>query len=281
MATQSADGGGGDGSVELMGLSIDRVDDEHLLDEMFDSMHRRSTDERAGARRGRGGWVVTVDVDVLRRQADDLELRALYGAADLRVAAGIQLLWASRVQGEPLPARIAGTSLALRIAMRAADEGRRILLVGGDPGAAEGAEQMLRRRYPGLDVHGLSSGRISLPASDDELDALSASIVASWPDAGGPDVVLLAFGSPKQEYVARGLRERLPDVWLVGVGVGLGLLAGQVEDAPPWMHQLGVDWIHRLAKQPRRLAKRYLVDDLPFAARMFVHAAMSRATRRK
>lgn len=254
-------------SVELMGMAIDRVDDERLLDEMFDAMHEP---------RPRGGWVVTVDVDVLRRQADDPELHALYGEADVRVAAGMQLLWASRVQGEPLPARIAGTSLALRIAGRAADEGRRIYLLGGDPGAAEGAQTMLQRRYPALDVCGWSSGRVSLPVTDSELDALVTAIAPTQ-----PDVVLLAFGSPKQEYVARGLRERLPGVWLVGVGLGLGMLAGQIHDAPEWMHQLGVDWMHRLAKDPRRLAKRYLVDDVPFAARMFARAALSRFARRR
>jgi N-acetylglucosaminyldiphosphoundecaprenol N-acetyl-beta-D-mannosaminyltransferase len=276
MASTTDHGPAGGESVELMGLSIDRLDDEHLLDEMFGSMHERG-DHRGDDRRGRGGWVVTVDVDVLRRQATDPELRALYGAADLRVAAGMQLLWASRVQGEPLPARIAGTALALRIASRAADEGRSIVLVGGDPGAAEGAEAMLRRRYPGLDVRGLCPGRVSLPASDDELDALAEAIASP----SVPDVVLLAYGSPKQEYVARGLRERVGEAWLVGVGPGLGLLAGQIHDAPPWMHELGVDWIHRLAKSPRRLAKRYLVDDLPFAARMFASAAAARISRRR
>lgn len=256
-----------DSSVELMGMSIDRLDDERLLDEMFDAMNGGTE---------RGGWVVTVDVDVLRHSTEDPELRALFGAADLRVAAGLQLVWASRMQGEPLPARISGTPLALRIAARAADEGRRIFLLGGDPGAAEGAQAMLQRRYPGLDVCGWSSGRVSLPATDEELDEIAARI-----EPVRPDIVLLAYGSPKQEYVARGLRERLPGVWLVGVGLGLGLLAGQIHDAPPWMHQLGVDWMHRLAKQPRRLAKRYLVDDLPFAARMFASAAFSRFSRRR
>ncbi len=219
--------------------------------------------------------MVTVDLDVLRRQAQDPELRALYGSADVRVAGGLQLLWASRLQGQPLPARIAGTSLALRIASRAADDGRALYLLGGDPGAAEGAEAMLQRRYPGLEVCGSASGRVSLPATDDELDALAELIAPTH-----PDVVLLAFGSPKQEYVAKGLRDRLPDVWFVGVGLGLGLLAGQIDHPPEWMHQLGVDWMHRLAQQPRRLAKRYLFDDLPFAARMFASAAISRARRR-
>ena len=159
-------------------MSIDRLDDEHLLDEMFDAMHDRGSPEsdalgveaqaegrtlgRArGRARGRGGWVVTVDLDVLRRQAQDPELRALYGSADVRVAGGLQLLWASRLQGQPLPARIAGTSLALRIASRAADDGRALYLLGGDPGAAEGAQTMLQRRYPGLEVCGSASGRVS------------------------------------------------------------------------------------------------------------------------
>jgi N-acetylglucosaminyldiphosphoundecaprenol N-acetyl-beta-D-mannosaminyltransferase len=248
------------GTVDLMGMAIDVFDYDALLDEMF-----------GGLDSGRGGWIVTANLDILRRFALDPEMRALYGAADLTVADGMPLVWASKLQGQPLPVRIAGSTLSWRIAERAAQEGRSLYLLGGDPGAAEGAKQVLEQRYPGTNVCGWSSPRVSLPATDDELETIAAQL-----EACQPDIVYVAFGSPKQEYVARGLRERFDRTWFIGVGISLGFISGQVQRAPEWVQELGLEWVHRLGQEPKRLAKRYLVHDLPFAARLFAHAARHR-----
>ncbi|MFO0633234.1 MAG: WecB/TagA/CpsF family glycosyltransferase [Nannocystaceae bacterium] len=250
-------------TIDLMGMSLDVLDYESLLDEMFGGLHV-----------GRGGWIVTANLDILRRYALDPEMRALYGAADLRVADGMPLVWASKLQGDPLPVRIAGSTLSWLIAERAADEGRSLYLLGGDAGAAEGAKAVLEQRYRGTRVCGLSSPRVSLPATDDQLDAIAREL-----EACNPDIVYVAFGSPKQEYVARGLRDRFPATWFIGVGISLGFISGQVQRAPEWVQDIGMEWVHRLTQEPKRLAKRYLVHDLPFAARLFADAARSRAGR--
>ncbi len=251
-------------TVEILGMSIDALDYRGLLDEMFESLAEAT-----------GGWIVTANLDILRRYAIDGDMEALYGAADLRVADGMPLVWAARLQGDPLPERVAGSTLSWLIAERAAEEGRSIYLLGGDPGAAEGAARVLQERYRGLRICGLSSPRVSNPATLTELEAIGDVI-----EPCNPDIVYVAFGSPKQEFVARGLRERFPDAWFIGVGISLGFIAGQVQRAPEWMQRYGLEWLHRLVQEPRKLAHRYLVDDIPFALRLLAISARNRFSRR-
>jgi N-acetylglucosaminyldiphosphoundecaprenol N-acetyl-beta-D-mannosaminyltransferase len=94
-----------------------------------------------------------------------------------------------------------------------------------------------------------------------------------------PDILLVGLGSPKQEQLIRALRPHLPATWMVGVGISFSFVAGEIKRAPVWMRKAGVEWVHRLAQEPRRLAKRYLVHDLPFAVRLFTHAAIARFRR--
>ena len=95
-----------------------------------------------------------------------------------------------------------------------------------------------------------------------------------------PDILLVGLGSPKQEHVIHALRRHLPATWMIGVGVSFSFLAGDVSRAPVWMRRAGIEWIHRMLQDPRRLAKRYLVHDMPFALRLFPHAIWARLFRR-
>jgi N-acetylglucosaminyldiphosphoundecaprenol N-acetyl-beta-D-mannosaminyltransferase len=92
----------------------------------------------------------------------------------------------------------------------------------------------------------------------------------------GPDILLVGLGSPKQEQLIRALRPLLPRTWMIGVGVSFSFLAGEIRRAPLWLQALGLEWVHRLLQEPRRLAKRYLVEDLPFAFRLFASALATR-----
>ncbi|MFO0725757.1 MAG: WecB/TagA/CpsF family glycosyltransferase [Myxococcota bacterium] len=250
--------------VDIMGMQIDCLDHAGTLDALF-----------RGLSEGRGGWIVTANLDILRKHVVEPEMHALYGAADVRVADGMPLVWAAWIKGDPLPERVAGSTLSWTIAERAAQEGRSLYLLGGDPGAAEGAREVLLRRHPGLKIVGLSSPRVSKPATEAELDAIAEDLRQAQ-----PDIVYVAFGSPKQEYVAQGLRKRFDKTWFIGVGISLSFIAGQVERAPEWMQARGLEWFHRLLQEPRRLAHRYLVEDLPFMARLLASATKERIGRR-
>lgn len=246
--------------VSLMGMRLAKVDRHGLLDHLFGAL--------AG---GRGGWLVTANMDFVRRYVHDPESRALYDAAEIRVADGTPMLWASRLQGDPLPGRVPGSSLIWILAERAAHERRSIYLLGGTPSANAGAAKVLAEKYPGLVLCGGSSPMVSSPPTAAEVDRLADELVAAR-----PDILLVGLGSPKQEHLIRALRSRLPATWMIGVGVTFSFVAGEIKRAPLWMRKTGTEWIHRMAQEPRRLAKRYLLHDLPFALRLFAHALWRR-----
>jgi N-acetylglucosaminyldiphosphoundecaprenol N-acetyl-beta-D-mannosaminyltransferase len=246
--------------VDLFGMRLAQLSSEDLLDHVFASL-----------REGRGGWVVTANLDILRRHRVEPEARDAYARADLRVADGMPLVWASALSGHPLPERVAGSSLTLALADRAARDGRTIYLLGGAEGAAEGARRALEARQKSLRVVGHAAPVVSSPPTLEELSAIEALVREAR-----PDLLLVAFGSPKQEYVCRHLRAAFPRIWMMGVGVTFSFLAGQRSRAPSWMQRAGLEWLHRMLQEPDRLARRYLVDDLPFALRLFGHALRAR-----
>jgi N-acetylglucosaminyldiphosphoundecaprenol N-acetyl-beta-D-mannosaminyltransferase len=247
-------------TTELMGLRFAALTRHQVVDHVFRAL--------AG---GGGGWIATLNLDYLRRCAEDPGARRTFSETDLVVADGIPLLWASHLLGTPLPDRVAGADLVWLLAERAAREGHSLYLLGGNPGAADGARARLRARWPGLRIAGASSPRISAEPSHAEISSLRGFL-----DEAGPDLVYVAFGAPKEERVISALRPHFPGTWWIGVGVSLSFMGGEIRRAPQWMQRAGLEWIHRLAQEPRRLARRYLLQDLPFAVRFLASAWRAR-----
>lgn len=252
------------GRIRLHGLAIDRLTEAEAIAAVLGAL-----DER------RGGYAVTPNLDHVRQFAQRPDLRPIFERADLVVADGMPLVWASRVQGTPLPERVAGSDLVWSLTAEAALRGRSVFLLGGAPGASEAAEARLRALYPGA----LIAGRLSPPLGFERRPEEMERIRSALADAD-PDIVYVALGFPKQERLIAYLRPEFPRAWFLGVGFSLSFIAGDAARAPGWMIRLGLEWVHRLAQEPRRLAKRYLVHDLPFAARLFARAAVTRLRRR-
>jgi N-acetylglucosaminyldiphosphoundecaprenol N-acetyl-beta-D-mannosaminyltransferase len=244
----------------LLGLRLACVRSTELLDHIFAELSQ-----------GRGGWLVTANLDFLRRYVHDPASRELYDAAEIRVADGMPLAWAARLQGSPLPERVAGSSMLLHLVERSAAEGRSLYLLGGSESANQGAARLFAERFPGVVVCGRSTPTFSSPPTSGELHRVCEELVAL-----GPDILLVALGSPKQEQVISALRSRLPSTWMVGIGISLSFAAGEIRRAPAWMQRAGLEWVHRLMQEPRRLARRYLLEDLPFAMRLFPSALLAR-----
>lgn len=208
---------------------------------------------------GRGGLVCTPNVDHIIIAERNPEFRQAYAGAALSLADGMPLLWAARLLGRPLPEKVSGSDLVLPLCERAAARGWRVYLLGAGPGVADEAARRLRQRL-GLNVVGTDSPRIRVDGSpDDTAAALERLRVAR------PDLVLLAFGAPKQEIWAYRHRAALGGAVAVGVGASLDFIAGTLRRAPRWMSQVGLEWLFRLLSEPRRLWRRYLVDDPWFA----------------
>ncbi|MGH3828013.1 MAG: WecB/TagA/CpsF family glycosyltransferase [Pseudonocardiaceae bacterium] len=224
-------------------------------------------------RAGRGGTIFTANVDTVRAAARDRRLADLVANASLVVADGMPLVWAARLLGHPLPERVTGSSLVFSLSEAAAADGRSIFLLGGDPGVPEAAAEVLRGRFPGLRVAGTSAP----PRGFEETERGMAEVIRAVV-AAAPDLVLVGLGFPKQERTILWLRESLPDAWYLGCGAGIPMAAGQFRRAPVVVQRLGLEWLHRLALEPRRLARRYLRDDLPFAITMLAAALLQRVT---
>jgi len=249
--------------ISLMGLRLACIDSHGLVDHIFASLGT-----------GGGGWLITANLDFLRRYVGDPEARRLYDAAEIRVADGMPLVWACRVQGDKLPERVAGSSLVWPMLERAAHEGRSVYLLGGAPGVSGRAAKVLVDKYPSLNLCGASSPMIDSPPSSMDVELVLAEL-----EKVRPDILLVGLGSPKQEQLIRVLREHLPSTWMVGVGISFSFISGELKRAPAWMREMGIEWVHRMLQDPRRLAKRYLIDDLPFALRLFPHALLVRLQR--
>jgi N-acetylglucosaminyldiphosphoundecaprenol N-acetyl-beta-D-mannosaminyltransferase len=248
------------GRIELFGVPLDAVSEAEAIAHVLGALDA-----------GRGGWVITSNLDHVRQFARTPELSEIFEEADLVLADGMPLTWASRLAGTPLPARVAGSDLVWSLTAEAAVHGRSIFLLGGAPGTSERAAENMLASYPGLRIAGAYTPPYGFEQDPSELDAIRAQLRDTE-----PDVVYVALGFPKQERLIRALREELPSVWFVGVGISLSFLAGELPRAPDWMQRIGLEWAHRLAKEPRRLASRYLLHGVPFGARLAVHSMAAR-----
>ncbi len=181
------------------------------------------------------------------------------------------LLWAAQVRGTPLPERVTGASLVWDLSAAAAQAGYPVFLLGAGPGIAQQAAQRFTACYPGLRIAGTYCPPAGFDTDEEQLSQLATTIRDS-----AARLVFVALGFPKQERVSARLQRSLPDVWFLGCGGALDMAAGHVERAHPVLQKVGAEWLHRLIKEPRRLAKRYLIDDVPYAVAMLGRAAADR-----
>jgi N-acetylglucosaminyldiphosphoundecaprenol N-acetyl-beta-D-mannosaminyltransferase len=246
--------------VRLSGARLHAITEEQCVCHILDALDA-----------SRGGWVVTMNLDLLRKFVQQPDCKDLYSKANLFVADGMPLVWACRLQGTPLPQRVAGSNLIWSLSAQAAFRGKSIFLLGGNPGTAEAAALELQGRYPELKIAGTFCPEMGFEKNEGEWERLVAAVVCAK-----PDIVYVALGSPKQELLIEQLRDKLPQAWWLGVGISFSFVSGDVQRAPVWVQQAGLEWLHRLVQDPGRLGKRYLVQGIPFAIELLASAAVRR-----
>jgi N-acetylglucosaminyldiphosphoundecaprenol N-acetyl-beta-D-mannosaminyltransferase len=244
----------------LAGLEFDRLTEQQVLDHII-----------TASRRGEGGWVATPNIDICRLTRRDLALRSLVARASLIVPDGTPLVWASRLRGDPLPERVAGGSLIFSLSEAAARHGRSVYLLGGAPGVPERAGEELSRCYPGLIVAGADAPPVGFDADPQMVEAVRGKLAAA-----APDIVYVGMGFPRQERLIARLVPSFPATWFLGCGAAIPYAAKVLPRPPQWMRRSGSAWLFRLAHEPRRLFKRYVVHDLPFAAGLLAASAVAR-----
>jgi N-acetylglucosaminyldiphosphoundecaprenol N-acetyl-beta-D-mannosaminyltransferase len=239
----------GAGSVDILSMRLCKIDEAACVQRIL-----------ADIAQGEGGWVVTSNLDTLRRHVFEPGFRTLLEGATLVVADGMPLVWASRVQGSPLPERVAGSNLISSLSVAAARRGRSVFLLGGDPGTAEAAAAALRRRSPGLRIAGTWCPPFGFERDPAQVAAIRSALLRA-----APDIVYVGLSCPKQEWLIKQLKPALPGTWWLGLGYSFSFLAQRTQRAPRWIQDAGMEWLHRLLQEPRRLARRYLLQGLPFA----------------
>jgi N-acetylglucosaminyldiphosphoundecaprenol N-acetyl-beta-D-mannosaminyltransferase len=219
----------------------------------------------------RGLWTITANLDHLRRYRREPTARELIDEADLVLADGIPLIWASRLAGAALPERVAGSNIIWSISEAASRRDVSVFLLGGDPGVADRAAQVLRERYAGLAVVGTLCPPLGFETDAQELERIRRTV-----EEADPQIVFVGLGFPKQDLLIRRLRRLLPSASFIGVGISLSFVAGDVSRAPSWTHKLCLEWAYRLLQEPQRLVRRYLLAGVPFALRLLTSAAWQR-----
>ena len=204
---------------------------------------------------GAGGAVFTPNVDHVVNSERLPALAEAYARADLCLADGMPLVWASRVLGPVLPERVAGSDLAGPLLARAAERRWPVFLFGGRAGAAQKAAEALQRNS--VEVVGAEG---PLVAADGSVE----SEVLERVRTAAPALLLVGLGSPKQELFIDRHRASLGAAVCFACGAVIDFLAGELPRAPRWMARTGLEWAYRLVREPRRLWRRYLVNDPAF-----------------
>lgn len=216
-----------------------------ILGVAFDALTLDEAEERADALlcSGAGGYIVTANPEIVLRCREDAAYAAAVNGAKLVLADGVGDLCAARILGTPLPGRVTGADLVPRLLARLAERSGSVFLYGARPGVAERAAKSLQSACPGLRIAGTENGYIS-----DETALLEAL------EREKPDLLLLGLGAPRQELWMAENRQRTPAV-MIGVGGLLDVFAGDIPRAPEAWQRLGLEWLYRLLREPRRFKR--------------------------
>jgi len=250
-------------TVWIWGLPLARLDRGRTVD-VVDRLIER----------GEPSFFITANLQYAMLSDGDPRLAEVNRLAAFLVADGMPMVWYSRLTGRPLPERVAGSDLIYLLASRAAERGHRVFFLGGKPGVAAAAATTLSWRYPGLQVAGVEAP---------ELEALSTRDHGQLIErvrAARADLLLVAFGQPKGElWLAENYRA-LGVPACVQVGATFDFVAGQTARAPRWMQTIGLEWLHRMCSDPKRLGPRY-AKNAWFLAKAVLRDLAARICRRR
>ncbi len=242
-------------SIDILGVQIDCIGVESMLVQFGAWI----TDEDGGCRQ-----VCTVNPEFVMDARRDSAFANVLRRADLRVADGIGILLAARMQGVALPSRVTGSDGIYQICERAAERGWSVFFLGAAPGVAQKTARVLQGQYPQLRVAGAYAG------SPQQRDW---TLIEQRLTDAQPDILLAAFGHPKQDYWIDHHRHELPSAVAMGVGGAFDFVSGMTVRAPRWMRRLGLEWLHRLMREPWRWRR---MSRLPVFAALAARQAIFR-----
>ena len=233
-------------SVSLLNTHVDNLTMAETIEKIEEFIMAKSS-----------AYVVPINVDVVIKIEKDVALRRIVDDADLVLADGQPLIWISKYYRQPIKEKVSGSDLIPKLCECADEKGYSIFLLGGEDHVAQEAGKRLRARFPNLQLKGVYSPPVGFETDNKELDNIEHMI-----SAVRPDILIVCLGCPKQEkWVAEHYRICGAAVTICA-GATVDFLAGNVRRAPRWMSDHGLEWLYRFFQEPKRLFKRYFVDDV-------------------
>jgi N-acetylglucosaminyldiphosphoundecaprenol N-acetyl-beta-D-mannosaminyltransferase len=207
---------------------------------------------------GKQGYICVTGVHGIMEAQSDSAFRDILNRSFLTTPDGMPTVWLGRIHGFKHMSRVYGPDYMLGLCERSVTKGYRHFLYGGKPGVAEELRAELTRRFPGLQIVGTYTPPFRPLNAEEESD------LRSQLERSQADVLWCGLSTPKQERFMAAYSQRMPVKLMVGVGAAFDLLSGNLSEAPDWMKKAGLQWLYRLIKEPRRLWRRYLINNPKF-----------------
>jgi N-acetylglucosaminyldiphosphoundecaprenol N-acetyl-beta-D-mannosaminyltransferase len=240
--------------ITLMGCQIDNLSMEETLGRVEGFIES-----------GRPHQHVVVNVDKLVKASRDAELRRIINECALVNVDGMPVVWASRLLGKPLKERVAGVDLFEALMQRAGEKGWRVFLLGAREEVVSAVRDTYQRKYPRLQIAGYRNGYWN--------GAEEEAAVVEQVRASRADLLFVAISSPKKEHFLGRYQADMKIPFAMGVGGTFDVAIGKVKRAPLWMQKSGLEWFYRFLQEPRRMFRRYFIDDMAFVWLLIKEAA--------
>lgn len=202
-------------------------------------------------------YIVAINVDVVMKIEHDEYLKKITDNADMVLVDGKPLIWISKLHGKEVKEKISGSDLVPKLCQISAEKGYSVFIVGGKDGIAEQAKSKLEEKFENINIAGTYSPPFGFEKNADELEKINNMI-----SEASPDLLITCFGCPKQEkFIYENYFRYCPTVSICA-GATVDFLAGNVKRAPKWMSDHGLEWFYRFTQEPKRMFKRYFIDDV-------------------
>lgn len=202
-------------------------------------------------------YVVAINVDVVMKIEYDSYLKKITDNADMVLVDGKPLIWISKIHKKPVKAKISGSDLVPLLCAEAAKKGYSLFIIGGKDGIAEQAKLRLKEQHPDINIVGTYAPPFGFEKDEAELEKINSMISEKH-----PDLLIACFGCPKQEKWIYENYQKYDAKVSICAGATVDFLAGNVSRAPKWMSDHGLEWFYRFLQEPKRMFRRYFIDDV-------------------